>query len=349
MHSQPVENVALPIVATADPVLNVATLTKRALHSHDMDRLLLELARVREARGTLTVDLSGITYATPSGMVWLLAALHGLQRIRKDLAHSEDKGGNSRYVAAAPLMRVIPPPPDQPRSRLHYWLKWMGFYEFLDKKGILCDWERPLELLPSAEERTLKSETLLVLTSLQSSADVSAVVTLVSGQVASLLHRHLGYEARDVANLSILLSEACHNVIDHAGPASYGLVAAQVIRRPKQEPFVMIAVADDGVGIRTSLRQAYPEAVQWTHEEAIRQALRRGVSGVPDADRGLGLWTIVEKMPLYRGTLHLRSGATRLRIKAKDAVEEGIETSVYPSAEDLPGVMICLTLRKRQS
>jgi anti-sigma regulatory factor (Ser/Thr protein kinase) len=323
------------IEMSLDLTLDVGVLTKRTLHSHEMDALLRELAWASEVAGTLTIDLSGITYATPSGMVWLLAALRGLQRIR------------TAALGSHPVLRVIAPSLENPRVRLHYWFNWMGFYDFLDAEGIPCERKHPETPLAPAEERSLKSETLLVLTTLRSSADVARVVGHVSGTVASLLKSHLDYDTSDVANLSIILSEACHNIIDHAGAGACGLVAAQVMRRPKQEPFVMIGVVDDGMGIRRSLEPAHPEASQWSDEEAIHKSLQLGFSGVPNADRGLGLWSIVENIPKYRGTLHVRSGAARVRIKANES--GGDDRKAYLSAASLPGTMLCLTLRKRIS
>jgi anti-sigma regulatory factor (Ser/Thr protein kinase) len=313
-------------------LVNAGTLTKKTLHSHEMDALMDALSAAQNDPSPLTVDLSDVTYATPSGMVWLLAALRGIQRNRNRSGGSE--GGS---------LRVIPPPPESARVRIHYWLKWMGAYDYLDREAIACDWAKPPT--PPTEEQKLQSETLLTLTTLNSSADVAGAVGRVSGQVARLLHRHLEYDNSDVANLSMILSEACHNIIDHAGSDALGLVAAQVIRKPKQEPFVMIGIGDDGIGIRSSLSRAYPALAQGTDAQAISEALKRGVSGVSDADRGLGLWSIVDKIPRYRATLHMRSGAARIRIKANES--GGIDTNAYASSSGIPGVMICLTLRKR--
>lgn len=318
---------------TETPTMSLLAVAGRTLHSQEMDNLLETLASHRISDDLPTIDLSHLTFMTPSGMVWLLATLRGLGRVRREERRD-------------PMLRILAPTTDNPRVRLHYWLRWMGFYDFLDSEGIVCERRPSNTPLPPEEERSLKSETLLVLTALRSSQDVARVVERVSGVVASLLKRHLAYTPRDVANLGMMLSEACHNIIDHAGAGACGWVAAQVVRRPKQEPYVMIGIGDDGMGIRTSLEHAYPESRDWSDVEVIQQALRRGISGVADADRGLGLWSIRETIPTYRGTLHVRSGRARIRLKATQEGEMGEDAYTFNAA--LPGTLLCLTLRKRR-
>ncbi|MDX1931403.1 MAG: ATP-binding protein [Capsulimonadales bacterium] len=332
-------------------VIDVGALFGKTLHSHDMDNFLAALGDASDLLRSdlppfqfLTIDLSNLTYVTPSGLTWLLVALHALRNPnrRKQEPSIDIPTSEGRQPATNPTVRVIPPgPPHQ----LHYWLKWMGFFEFVEEHGIACDWEKPKVALPPDAERRLKSQTVLVLTELRTGVDVARVVREVTGSVATLLQNHLGYTGYDVAILGMMLSEACHNILDHAGEDACGLVAAQVIRRSKQLPYVQIGVADNGIGIRSSLSRAHPDASTWPHEQAIREALKRGVSGVPEEDRGLGLWSIVDKITDYQGTLHLRSGDARVRVKARE--DGSVDYNVYPSHASVPGTMLCLTLRKR--
>ena len=126
------------------------------------------------------------------------------------------------------------------------------------------------------------------------------------------------------------------NILDHSG--DMGMIAVQKYRVQHGRPFVMIGIADCGCGVRASLSRAHLEATDWDHETALRQALARGMSGVPDEDRGLGLYYVARHIREYQGTLHFRSGDTRLRIKEDEKVVKTVE---------MAGTQLCITLSTR--
>jgi anti-sigma regulatory factor (Ser/Thr protein kinase) len=323
-----------------------------------MDALLADIGAAVESGYRVTVDLSAASYITPSGMAWLWAALRSIGR----------SAAASGQVAE---LCVIPPSPSRTP---HYFLKWMGLYERLVEDGIRCDYEPPPQLLPPARERALKSETLLTMTPIRSMDNVRETVRFALGHIGAILRGPMGYGPTDVQAVALVLSEACANICDHAlcapdndGHLSpCGMVTAQLVQppgrrgSPRPEPYLMIGVADDGCGIRESLQKAHPQAADWSDEEVLHAALRRGVSGVPDEDRGLGLDTIASLVARYQGTLHLRSGGARLRIKAKAVAvspnakgtapagitSAAVDTTCYPSCAHVPGTMLCVTLRK---
>jgi anti-sigma regulatory factor (Ser/Thr protein kinase) len=357
--------------ALASPDPPILRPARGVLHSHEMDGLLAAIGASMTTGDdvgpgyAVRVDLSRASYITPSGMAWLWAALRSVGRT----------AASSGRVAE---VCVIPPSPDRTP---HYFLKWMGLYERLVEDGVRCDYEPPPQPLPPARERALKSETLLTMTPIRSVGDVRDTVAFALGHIGAILRGPMGYGPADVQAVALVLSEACTNICDHAlgspdsagsvGDGPCGMVTAQLVRppgragRPRPAPYLMIGVADDGCGIRRSLQKAHPQAADWTDEQVLHAALRRGVSGVPDEDRGLGLDAIASLVARYQGTLHLRSGGARLRIKARGTAgpEDGdtaaptdittgaaaaaaVDTTCYPSCPQVPGTMLCVTLRR---
>lgn len=291
------------------------------LHSVDIGALFRALGEAATGEAPVRLDLGDVGFVTPSGAVWLLAALGTLAR---------------RGIA----VEVVPPPETKP---LHYWLKWMGVYDALIAAGVRCDYPPPKSPLPTLAERRAISQGLLPVTGIRSAGDVALVAQATVGRVGAILEARLGYGRRDVAAIALVLAEACNNIWEHAGDGARGYVAAQLMVRKGAAPYLLVGIADDGRGIRASLGRAHPEAAGWSDEAAVRRALTEGVSGVPDEERGLGLSTVASEIARYRGTLHLRSGAAHLRLKSRNGADP--EESVFPSPATIPGTMLCLTFQ----
>ena len=79
--------------------------------------------------------------------------------------------------------------------------------------------------------------------------------------------------------------------------------------------FVIIGVADLGIGIRESLGKRFSQAREWPHYRAIANALRKDFSRYPD--RGLGLYVISQIVNQYHGSLDIRSGDTSLYVRQR--------------------------------
>jgi hypothetical protein len=152
------------------------------------------------------------------------------------------------------------------------------------------------------------SDVLLELTPIEHQADVEQVLRTVLGRIRRILERELGYGERDVTAFCTVLSEACTNICDHS--ADSGVVAAQRYTPRGGPRYVIVGVADLGIGIRQSLATRYRHAARWSHIQAIVNALRKEYSRHPD--RGLELFMVAKIVGAYRGSLHLRSGDPRL-------------------------------------
>jgi hypothetical protein len=132
---------------------------------------------------------------------------------------------------------------------------------------------------------------------------------------------------------AMTLSEACQNVVEHAGRG--GWVAVQTYRWAQRlgRRVVVIAVCDAGVGFRQSLESGPSHRVRndrWDDAMALEEAVIRGVSRFRDPGRGQGLAGVRRYIGRWEGKLSVRSGTARISIIPQwdDDV---------PLAEHLPG------------
>ena len=227
------------------------------------------------------LSLEDVKFVDPYGLVGLWCVLRHLKR---------------RYHAV-----VVIPPTD------------------LDLQGYLHRMNFPAVTAPTAvleggfggRGATGPSDVLLELTSIEQQADVEQVLRTILGRIRRILESELGYGERDVTAFCTVLSEACMNICDHSG--DIGVVAAQRYTQRGGTGYVIVGVADLGIGIRQSLATRYRHAERWSHIQAIVNALQKEYSRHPD--RGLGLFMVSRIVGAYRGSLHIRSGDARLYLR----------------------------------
>src|ERR687885_1696158 len=132
------------------------------------------------------------------------------------------------------------------------------------------------------------------------------------------------YRLRERVAICATLSEICANAVEH-GASPFGAYAAvQAYHHivsgrhsgPKGErrgEEVLIAIADGGVGVRETLSRN-PEYAEFTDTDnnALRHALKMGVSGTGELGRGGGLAVVGQISARAEGSLSLRSGAGRV-------------------------------------
>jgi signal transduction histidine kinase len=100
--------------------------------------------------------------------------------------------------------------------------------------------------------------------------------------------------------------------------------------------YVVIGVSDFGIGIKKSLSVRH-DAGEWTHGQAILNSLRKHFSR--DEARGLGLYIVNQICNRYNGSLHIRSGDTRVYIRGQRHWEH--------VSTHFPGTQIAITLYQR--
>jgi anti-sigma regulatory factor (Ser/Thr protein kinase) len=233
----------------------------------------------------LLFDAHASKWGSPSAFVGMLAAGQWLRE------HDQPK----------PLFTI-----PQDRDVAHYWAR-TGFFsyaaEFFELHGKV------------PHTTTGSSNVLLEVTPVRGADDVHTVVDRIQDPAAAIL-REMGLEAQATMGFAMALSEACQNIVEHAGTGGWVAVQSYDWRRRLGQRVAVIAVADAGVGFRKSLEptQAQRFGQRWGDATALEAAIFQGVSRFRDPGRGQGLAGIRRYVGRWEGKLSLRSGTARLSI-----------------------------------
>lgn len=260
-------------------------------------------------------DASHLRWADPYGMLGLLCA-----------------GSVSAREAEKPVLRL-----PESGDVIGYMAR-MGFFEHAAPIfEIHGSWKRPRAEGPS--------EVLLEITAIRSHADVHDVVDRVNEQGLALLTRQLQYPLKEAFQFSVVLSEVCQNVIEHA--ESGGWVATQTYSWAKRlgRRVVAIAVMDLGVGFRASLAASHAarHPGRWDDAAALEAAFLHGQTRFPDPGRGQGLQQIRKQVGRWNGRVSIRSGTARIA----DVPEWDEGEPLEESLPFLPGAQIGIILPAR--
>lgn len=189
------------------------------------------------------------------------------------------------------------------------------------------------------------SDVLLEITPVHSHDDVHAVVERVQGAARTILTRHLDFPPMAVAQFSIMLSEVCQNILEHAGAA--GWVAAQTYNWARRlgRKVAVIAVMDLGVGFKGSLAsaQAARWGEKWGDAAALEAAFLHGITRFPDPGRGLGLQQIRKQVGRMGGKISIRSGTAEIA----DIPDWDDAPPLQQGLPAFPGAQICIVLPAR--
>lgn len=261
--------------------------------------------------GRVLFDATHVRWADPYGMVGMLAL-----------------GEVARRRGERPIFKL----PDSP-DVVSYMTR-MGFFEHAE----------PIFELNGPRPRARQdgaSEVLLEITPINSHADVHTVVDLVNRRGLSILTSQLNYPMREAFQFSVILSEVCQNIIEHA--ESSGWVATQTYNWTKKvgRKVVVIAVMDLGIGFRASLAGAHAARYsRWDDAAALEAAFMHGQTRFHDPGRGQGLQQIRKYVGRWGGRISIRSGTARIMdVPAWDEgapLEEGLPY--------LPGAQIGIVL-----
>jgi anti-sigma regulatory factor (Ser/Thr protein kinase) len=198
-----------------------------------------------------------------------------------------------------------PPEADETAS---YWAR-AGFFRFAEQ---VFDLHGSVPRVRPPGE----SEVLLEITPVAKSDDVHEVVGRIQQKAQAILVRELNLDPKATMGFAMTLSEACQNIVEHAGRG--GWVAVQTYRWKKRlgRRVVVIAVCDAGVGFRQSLESAPGRRLndRWDDAMALEEAVIRGVSRFRDPGRGQGLAGVRRYIGRWDGKLSVRSGTARIAI-----------------------------------
>lgn len=168
--------------------------------------------------------------------------------------------------------------------------------------------------MPTRRSASGSSDVLLEITSIAANSDVHAVVDRVQGQAGAILSSKLGYPGTAVVQFSVILSEVCQNIIEHA--EAPGWVAAQAYNWARRlgRFVVVISVMDTGRGFRGSLMDEHSARYgdRWGDATALEAAFLHGLTRFPDSGRGQGIQQIRRQVRRWDGAITIRSGSARI-------------------------------------
>ena len=284
------------------------------LDHRSLDGVLDAAARIEEGR--VLLDARHVRWVDPSGMVGLLAAGRVLL---------ERTGAKPRLQSPE-------------HSDVPGYLARMGFFEAASE----------ILEIGSAPPRRSKggSEVLLPITSIATNADVHEVVDQVQASAGKILSKTLRYPLSAVVQFSVILSEVCQNILEHA--ESPGWVAAQAYNWQKRlgRHVLVIAVMDLGRGFRGSLAPEHSArfADRWGDATALEAAFIHGLTRFPDSHRGQGIQQIRKQVRRWDGAISIRSGTARIT----DVPEWDDAPPLTEGMESFPGAQIHILLPGRR-
>lgn len=265
----------------------------------------------------LLFDAHATEWASPYGLVGLLAA-----------GQAAGRGGEK------PLL-TVPANADV----ASYWAR-AGFFR---EAAELFEMHGRVPRHKPAEE----SDVLLPVTPVRAAEDVHDVVSRIQRRASEILASEVGLDPRATMGFAMALSEACQNIVEHAGTGGWVAVQSYQWRRRLARRVVVIAVADAGVGFSHSLEptQAKRFGARWGDGAALEAALIQGVSRFRDPGRGQGLAGIRRYLNRWSGKISIRSGTARIAIVP--AWDDDV-----PMQENLPlfpGAQVLLIVPEQES
>jgi hypothetical protein len=280
-----------------------------SLDGQTVDAFFDQVAVLDEGRTLF--DARHLRWIDPNGMVGLLVAGTVAAKKQGTLPHLE--------------------PPESPD--VTGYLSRMAFFEAA--KGVFeCD--------PPARRAGRDSDVLLEITPIAANADVHSVVDRVQSKAGAILTSKLGYPGTAVVQFSVILSEVCQNIIEHA--EAPGWVAAQSYNWARRlgRNVVVISVMDVGRGFRGSLGDEHSARYgdRWGDTTALEAAFLHGLTRFPDSGRGQGIQQIRRQVRRWDGAITIRSGTARI-----GQVPEWDDTPpLVDGLEPFPGAQISIVL-----
>jgi hypothetical protein len=290
--------------------------TPSTLDDRAFDPMVAELNRALEADdgGRVLVDARRARWVDPYGMLGLLA----IGQVARD------RGGRPRLQ--------VPESAD--------------VLSYLTRMAFFRAAEDIYEIHGGARRSAAgASDVLLEITPVQSHVDVHQIVDKVNERALAILTRQLNYPLKEAFQFSVMLSEVCQNIIDHAEAG--GWVSTQTYNWAKRlgRKVVTISVMDLGVGFYGSLASEHAAryGARWSDASALEAAFIHGLTRFHDPGRGQGLQQIRKQVGRWNGKISIRSGTARIAdVPSWDDAQ--------PLEEDLPefpGAQIQIVLPSR--
>ncbi len=285
------------------------------LDERGFDQLVEEAGQSEPGTGAL-VDARHVRWADPYGMVGLLAV-----------------GKVLRGEDGPPPLLDLPESPEV--------MSYLGRMEFLREAADI--YEFPAEVVP--RKHAGPSNVLLEITPIRSHDDVHQVIEHVQERAGSILTEKLNYAPADAVPFSIMLSEVCQNIIEHAESGGWVGIQTYNWARRLGRQVVVIGVVDLGVGFRGSLAREHAARYvdRWDDVTALQAAFLHGVTRFRDPGRGQGLKQIRSRVHRWGGKVSIRSGTARIA----DIPEWDDSPPLQEGLAPFPGSQILIVLPAR--
>jgi anti-sigma regulatory factor (Ser/Thr protein kinase) len=284
-----------------------------SLDEQSFESVIEALAAV-PADAKLLVDARHCRFATPYGLTALLC-----------LAQSREEKPD-----------FAPPEEDQTAS---YWSR-SDFFKYADELYTIRG------SVPRARAAG-DSDVLLEVTPVARNEDVHAIVGRIQEKATQILTQKLDLEPRATMGFAMTLSEACSNIIEHAGRGGWVMVQRyNWAKRRVGRDVVQIAVNDAGIGFRRSLETSRARALadRWDDGVALENGVMNGVSRLQDPGRGQGLKGIRGYVHRFDGKLTVRSGTARVAAVVPDWDDDLARQDGLPL---FPGTQLQVIIPKR--
>ncbi len=198
------------------------------------------------------------------------------------------------------------PPEDD--SVLSYWVR-ANFFRYAEELYTVHG------TVPRPRSGGGDSEQLLEVTPISKSDDIHAIVERIQQRAAEIITVKLHLEPRAVMGFAMTLSEACQNIIEHAGRGGWVAVQGYHMKKRLGRHAVVIAVCDAGIGFRQSLEARHRQpGERWSDAIALERGVIQGQSRFGDPGRGQGLKGIRSYAGRWHSKLSVRSGTARVAI-----------------------------------
>ena len=280
---------------------------------------LVQASAADDASGSgsgLLVDARHVRWADPYGMIGLLALGHRLSA-----------------EGVRPILQL----PDAPEV-----------VSYLGRMGFLRLADEAFDVHGTGVSRRNggASSVLLEITPINSHEDVHAVIDRVQERAGAILTDRLNYSKVDGAMFSMVLSEVCQNIIEHAETGGWVGIQTYNWARRLGRQVVVIAVADMGVGFRGSLAREYSARYgdRWGDATALEAAFIHSMTRFRDPGRGQGLKQIRTRVGRWGGKISIRSGTARIA----DIPPWDDALPLEQDLGDFPGAQIHIVLPAKQ-
>ena len=251
-----------------------------------------------DARRGSIIDLSPVEFIKPVGVVALLAAL---ERLTKQPDVKE-------------MTLKLPE-----HSDVRAYLRLAGVFDVMRALVSFSD-PQPEDLIPAQSP----VRPMVPCEHFDSEDDIERL----ANQMQERFQTELAGYGSILESCHMVYSELATIVAKHAESAGGYVLAQQYNYR--SGPIVEIAVADCGIGIKTSLQKNGKHKQMLSDAEAIELAVKEGVSSLDDRHRGYGLYYVSDNVKRHNDrSMTIRSGHGTMMLQGNGTVTKSDRSSIY--------------------